>query len=243
MLHQSLTVASLNLHWGCESGGKPYDVTAACRTLASDVICLQEVWSPGGEPSIAGTAANELGYTALELPLTALADINGFRVVRTESEATGSWGLAVLTRFPVTASAVIDLGRAAGDTVRRAAQLVTLELPDGTSMRVVNTHLTHRLPYGPGQLRKLYSQLPFTESIVVMGDLNMVGPLAGAVSRRHRPVRGRTWPAGRPVAQLDHALVSSDLSVLKAEVLPRLGSDHLPIRVALTVPPDRRGRS
>ncbi|MFE7573148.1 endonuclease/exonuclease/phosphatase family protein [Streptomyces sp. NPDC057521] len=243
MLHQSLTVASLNLHWGCDSGGAPYDTTEACGTLASDVICLQEVWSPGGEPSIAMKAGNELGYAVEELPLTALADISGFRVVRTESEATGSWGLAVLTRFPVTASTVIDLGRAAGDTVRRAAQMVTLELPGGTSLRVVNTHLTHRLLHGPGQLRRLFSQLPFSESTVVMGDLNMVGPLAGAVSRRRRPVRGRTWPAGRPVAQLDHALVSSDLSVLKAEVLPPLGSDHLPIRVALTVPPARRERS
>ncbi|TRV81755.1 hypothetical protein FKN01_00095 [Streptomyces sp. 130] len=228
-----IEVACFNLHWGCGGDGIPFDVTAACAALGADVIGLQEVWTPGGGPSAAARAASELGYGIRELPLTRMADIDGFRVVEREPEATGSWGLAVLTRFPVVGHRVLDLGRAAGDTVRRAALSVVLELPSGGTLHVVNTHLTHRLHAGPRQLRRLVRRLGPVSDAVVMGDLNMVGPAAAVLARRRRAVTGRTWPAGRPVAQLDHILVPRRYAVAEGEVLPGLGSDHRPVRAAL----------
>lgn len=228
-----IEVAGFNLHWGCGGDGVPFDVTAACAALGADVIALQEVWTPNGRPSIAARAAEELGYGIRELPLTRLADIDGFRVVEREQEATGSWGLALLTRFPVTGHRVLDLGRAAGDTVRRAAQSAVLELPSGGTLHVVNTHLTHRLHAGPRQLRRLVRGLGPLSGAVVMGDLNMTGPVAATLARRRRAVTGRTWPAGRPVAQLDHILVPRGYEIVGGEVLPGLGSDHRPVRAAL----------
>ena len=55
-----------------------------------------------------------------------------------------------------------------------------------------------------------------------------------AAGRPYRPVlRGRTFPAHRPLLQLDHMLAGPGVRVERAEVLPGVGSDHLPIRAWL----------
>ena len=52
----------------------------------------------------------------------------------------------------------------------------------------------------------------------------------------YRPaVRGRTFPAGRPLIQLDHMLLRGRVSAADAEVAGPLGSDHLPIRAQLSL--------
>jgi len=228
-----LTVASLNVHWGLHPDGRPFDLVDACRSLTADVIALQEVWTPLGQPSPATRVAEQLGYQVLEAPLTRSADITRLRVVP-DSQAKGSWGLALLTTLPVLTQTTIDLGQAPGDTVRRAAQHTVLSLPDGRVLHTVNTHLSHRPWASPFQLQRLARHLradaPHT---VLLGDLNMVGPLATALSGRRRAVFGATWPATRPVAQLDHVLISRDLTARHGAVLTTVGSDHLPIRAQL----------
>jgi endonuclease/exonuclease/phosphatase family metal-dependent hydrolase len=46
-------------------------------------------------------------------------------------------------------------------------------------------------------------------------------------------VRGPTYPAHRPLVQLDHLLAGPGLRAEAAEVLPGVGSDHLPVRAQL----------
>jgi hypothetical protein len=42
--HPGLTLASLNSHGGRRADGTPFDLAAACRSLAAAVTVLQECW-------------------------------------------------------------------------------------------------------------------------------------------------------------------------------------------------------
>jgi endonuclease/exonuclease/phosphatase family metal-dependent hydrolase len=151
-------------------------------------------------------------------------------------EASGTWGLAVLTMLPVIGYREIELGRAPGDRIGRAAQVLTLATPAGAALRVVNTHLTHRYS-SPVQLALLVRRLATGSPVptVIVGDLNMPRS-ATVVARGYRPVvRGRTFPADRPLIQLDHMLLRGSVAALGAEVAEPLGSDHLPIRALLSL--------
>ncbi|MET0494778.1 MAG: endonuclease/exonuclease/phosphatase family protein [Actinoplanes sp.] len=235
-----LSLASLNLHCGLDRHGTPYEVTAAVRAPAADVVLVQENWRPRGEESLARRAARALGYDGIaELDLVADTPLAALNVIRGSVPAeTGAFGLAVLSRLPWREYTTIALGAAPGDvTGARFAQVAEIPLGLGGVLRVVNTHLTHRLPYGPRQLRRLISGLgdggPPT---VIGGDLNMCRPTVH-LAAPYRPVlRGRTWPAHRPVAQIDHLLAGPGVGVVAPRVVAEVGSDHRPIRafVALT---------
>jgi endonuclease/exonuclease/phosphatase family metal-dependent hydrolase len=150
---------------------------------------------------------------------------------------SGTWGLAVLSQLPVTGYQEIELGRAPGDRISRAAQVVTLTTPGGTALRVVNTHLTHRFT-SPVQLMRLTRKLAAGPALptIVVGDLNMPRPGTLAAPGYRATVRGRTYPASRPWIQLDHLLVRGPVRVSGAEVADPVGSDHLPIRAELSAP-------
>jgi endonuclease/exonuclease/phosphatase family metal-dependent hydrolase len=137
--------------------------------------------------------------------------------------------------LPVTGYHEIELGRAPGDRISRAAQVLTLTTPRGAALRVVNTHLTHRYS-SPVQLALLVRRLAGSSlPTVIVGDLNMPRP-ATVVAAGYRPVvRGRTFPAGRPLIQLDHLLLRGRIAAAGAEVAEPLGSDHLPIRAQLSI--------
>lgn len=244
---EPITLASLNLHGGLTARGEPFDVAEACHRLKADVITLQEAWRPDEQPDVVTAVAAELG-----------AQVRHRGLARNTSRAllgvgadtgSGSWGLAVLSQLPVTGYQEIELGRAPGDRISRAAQVVTLTMPGGAALRVVNTHLTHRFT-SPVQLTLLTRRLaagpapgPAGEPAggpeiptVIVGDLNMPRPGTLAAPGYRATVRGRTYPAGRPWIQLDHLLVCGPVRVSGAEVADPVGSDHLPIRAELSVP-------
>ena len=70
---------------------------------------------------------------------------------------------------------------------------------------------------------------------VIAGDLNMPGPVSGLAVGYSPAVRGRTYPAHRPLLQLDQMLTSPAVRAGDGRVLPPAGSDHLPIRACLRV--------
>jgi endonuclease/exonuclease/phosphatase family metal-dependent hydrolase len=224
-------LASLNTHGGRGADGRPYDLEAACRQLKADVIVLQEVWRPHGEPDPVAEIAGALGAEPLWTEL--MPDTSLRNVGICDETARGRWGLAVLSTVPVTGIEVVDLGRIAGDPTPRAAQLITLELPGEGPLRIVNTHLTYRL-LSPVQLLRLIRRL-VTDVIptVIAGDLNMPLPLTGLAAGYAPAVIGRSYPAHRPLLQLDHILASRQVARCGGEVLPTVGSDHLPVRARL----------
>ena len=224
-------LASLNTHGGRGADGRPYDLEAACRQFKADIIVLQEVWRPRGGPDQVADIAASLGTELLRADLLGDTSLRSFGIA--DEAGRGHWGLAVLTTVPVTGYEVMDLGRIAGDATPRAAQLVTLELPGRGRLRVANTHLTYRL-LSPVQLLRLVRRLTADDiPTVIVGDLNMPAPLTGLAAGYAPAVSGRTFPANRPLLQLDHILASRRVARSGGEVLPPAGSDHLPVRARL----------
>ena len=258
----SVSIAGLNLHCGLDRHGCPYPVTAAVSALGAAVVLLQENWRPRGTAGLARQAAGVAGYEYVaEVDIVPDIPLEGLNIVRGPVPAeTGAWGLAVLSRLPIRSATTIALGAAPGDVAGpRAAQVVEIATDEGI-LRVVNVHLTHRLAHGPAQLRRLLTALQAEEGgrraeeqgaarlrrdagrgdlpTVIGGDFNMCRPTV-YLARGYRPaVRGRTWPAHRPVAQLDHLLTGPGLSaahsIVAARPLPAGGSDHLPVRTVLS---------
>lgn len=230
----ALTIGSLNLHCGLSAAGWPFDVPAALARLDADVIAVQEAWwaADSTEPDDVAAAADKLGAELIRVPLagTSLGDLG-----IAPNPDRGSWGIAVLSRLPVTSQETIDLGQAPGDSYSRAALICTIEAPGGWLLRLVSTHLTHRFT-SPVQLYQLTQHLARGDDhlpTVIAGDLNMPR-LATWIAAGYAPtVRGRTFPADRPVIQLDHLLVTPQLKVAGAAVLGPVGSDHLPVRARL----------
>jgi endonuclease/exonuclease/phosphatase family metal-dependent hydrolase len=224
-------LASLNTHCGRGADGRPYDLEAACRQFKADIIVLQEVWRPRGGPDPVADIAAALGTELLRADLMDDTNLRSFGIA--DETARGQWGLATLTTMPVTAYEVVDLGRVARDPAPRAAQLITMELPGRGSLRIANTHLTYRL-LSPVQLLRLVRHLTADDiPTVIVGDLNMPMPLTGLAVGYAPAVSGRTFPAHRPLLQLDHILTGRRVARCGGEVLPPAGSDHLPVRARL----------
>ena len=151
-----ITLASLNLHGGLTSHGAPFDVAEACYRLKADVITLQEAWRPEAGPDVVTEVAAALGAEVRHRGLA--RGTSRARLGIGTDEGQGTWGLAVLTMLPVIGYHEIELGRAPGDRISRAAQVLTLATPGGAALRVVNTHLTHRYT-SPVQLALLVRRL------------------------------------------------------------------------------------
>jgi endonuclease/exonuclease/phosphatase family metal-dependent hydrolase len=258
-----VTVASLNLHHGVSRNGTPFGVTAALCQLDTTIICVQEAWQPsgkdgadsaaikqstdimhstGGQHSTGGDASEGAEPDASDQLADAAAKL-GMSVHRAAMyvRPSGELAIAVLTALPVTAYEVVELGTAPGDTIPRLAQIVLLELPAGGRLRLVNTHLTHRFTSAV-QLFWLQRRLKPGPPTIIVGDLNMPRTIAARWPGYADQVRGRTFPAERPLIQLDHVLAGHGIERVSGSVLPHVGSDHLPIRAEIRITGAGRSR-
>jgi endonuclease/exonuclease/phosphatase family metal-dependent hydrolase len=205
--------------------------------LALTVARLSHPLSPGAAPARWGPVLRQSRPYGLRV-----GEVRpGRRPPRTEGAGPiehGSWGIALLSRVPLEIVTVVDLGQLRRDPARRGAIVAEVNV-GGRALRVIGTHLSH-LSHGSllqlGALRRLMavSDLP----AVLAGDMNMWGPpLSVLLPGWSRVVRGRTFPAWRPVAQLDHILVTDGVETMGAgEVVAVDGSDHLPVRARVTLP-------
>jgi endonuclease/exonuclease/phosphatase family metal-dependent hydrolase len=166
---------------------------------------------------------------------------SGFSNTKQRREACGvvdqgTWGIALLSRVPLVARSTLDLGQLRRDPARRGAIAVEVET-GGHRLRIIGTHLSHLSHGSVLQLRALERMISAPGSpAVLMGDMNMWGPpLSALLPGWRRVVRGRTWPAWRPLAQLDHILVSGGATIVgRGQVLAVRGSDHLPVRARVS---------
>jgi endonuclease/exonuclease/phosphatase family metal-dependent hydrolase len=253
-----VSVASLNVHGGVDGWGRPFDVVGACRRADSDILVLQECFTPEGGQGLAEEVAGSLGYQVCSVPMgrarryppPALADDGWGRLWparpgvgvkalpdrRRDGAERGTLGLALLSRLPMSQPEVVDLGRWLGDAVRRLALMSQVDC-DGRSLVVVGTHMSHLRNGSPLQLQRLRRCLPAAEvPAVLLGDMNLWGPpVSLSLPGWSRAVRGRSWPAWRPLFQIDHVLVSRPVGVERGEVLAPVGSDHLPVRAVLSL--------
>jgi endonuclease/exonuclease/phosphatase (EEP) superfamily protein YafD len=82
-------------------------------------------------------------------------------------------------------------------------------------------------------LNALAAALPADDvPAVLLGDMNMWSWSMSVMKPRswRRVGRGRTFSSLIPHSRIDHMVVSPALEAVSTEVLPHLGSDHLPIR-------------
>jgi len=241
-----LTIASCNIHWG--TGRKrdhfpPFDVVAACSTFEADVIVLQETWAPDDGEAQHDRVADALGMRCVAVPLARVRMAPEPHVVgraqadRRRGDGDGDSCLALLSRKPIRSTRTITLPQLPLDSWSRALLHAEVDV-DGTNLTVVGTHFSH-LEFGaPLQTGALRRGLPPTDRpAVLLGDMNMWGWTIDAMTPPGwaRAVRGKTWPAPRARHQIDHLLVTQGVEVVRGEVLPDLGSDHLPIRARLRV--------
>lgn len=233
----TFSLTSFNARWGLTIDDEPFDLAQVVGGFDTDVVCLQEVWEPTDGGSGLDAAADRLGYHLIHVPLSPSRVVPRPEITADPAAASGTWGVALLSRLPIRGTRIVDLGRAVErwDVADRYAILAEAAVGDAT-VTVTALHLSFAMPNALAQLRRLRGYLPTHRPSIVAGDCNLWGPLATATLGDHRrAVRGRTWPADRPHSQLDHVLVSSAVEVLKAAVLPPAGSDHRPVQVRLRI--------
>ena len=259
-------VATFNTHAGMDGYGRRFDLVEACAAIGADVLVLVEVFAPHSETSQPSAVAAALGYHVVELPLSRAWRVRrpfpapddgswepqrpyprarralriGTYLARHPPAATqfeeGTWGIAVLSREPIVSSEPLELGKLTRDVTHRAALSVVLE----SGLRVVATHMAHFSQGSPLHLMRLRPLLPDPGlPAVLAGDMNFWGPpLSLALPGWRRAARGRSWPARRPLHQLDHLFVTRAVRIEGAGGAVKAGnSDHLPIRAVLSYEP------
>ena len=243
-----MRIATWNVWSGRSPGQAGVDesrYTAAIGSLDADVLALQEVDrdQPRSQRlDLAAIAATAMGaaHWRFAPSLTGTPDSWRPATGRGDGEQP-SYGIALLSRYPVTDWEVVRLP---GAPVRvpyrwpanrvptlvrdeqRVAIVARVDAPTGP-LTVVATHLSFLPVWNGAQLRRLLRELPRDSGPrVLLGDLNM-GP-----SRAHRltgmePLAvGATFPSWSPSRQIDHVLASVGLPVGTGRPVTLSVSDH-----------------
>lgn len=250
-------MATFNILSGRSPSGRRPDLAELERAVAAldaDVLGLQEVDHYQQRSDLAdltALAAHAMGASEHRF-VAALAGTPGATWVAATGEEqpdAAAYGIALLSRYPVTGWHVVRLprmpvrapmwfgGRLRPYLVRdepRVAVVATVEAPNGT-VHVANTHLSF-VPWWNGrQLRDLTANLTaFGPPVVLLGDLNMGPQRAGRLTGMRAAACHRTFPVDAPREQLDHVLLGgASLRPARSEA-PRLPvSDHRALWVDL----------
>lgn len=251
-----LRLATVNIASGRDTDGvvRLARLKDGLAGLGADVIALQEVdrllpRSDGvDQATVLGDACAGHGapwHTTFAAALHGSPGPGGGATAATASlPAVPSYGIALLSRHQVVDTWELRLAPARGRRPiplppgtrppiwfladeQRVALATRLRTPMG-DLTVVTTHLS----FAPGravlQLRRIRAWATgLPRPLVVMGDLNLPGPVPRRVTGWTSLVQAPTFPARRPRLQLDHVLADEvPWSVTGAGSVVVGGSDH-----------------
>ncbi len=182
-------------------------------------------------------ALEEMDGSALNTYSQAFAAEYPYRVKRS---TVGLW-----SRYPISESGSVDIGlswtRALRAQVTTPTGDVAIYVAHLASVRIGSTGFTS--DQRNETIEQLGRQLADEKlaKVVLMGDLNGTANdrSLAPVTAQLRSAQGAagdgfgfSWPAGFPMARIDHVLVRG-VEPSKAWVLPRTGSDHRPVAADL----------
>lgn len=262
----TLRLATSNIASGRDTDGvvRLQRIGGAIADLDADVIALQEVdrllprSESADQSAILGAACGAGGppwHVAFAAALSGTPGPQGdARPAHVSRPQVPSYGVALLSRHPVVATLELRLAPARGRRPlvlppgsrfpvwfladeQRVALAASVRTPAGL-MTVVTTHLSFAPGRAAVQLRRIRTwamQLP--RPLVLMGDLNLPGPLPRRLTGWSSLVKAPTFPAHRPRLQLDHVLADQLTGpVLSGRAVPLGGSDHRGLVVDVSEP-------
>jgi len=219
-----VTVATYNIHGAVGTDGKFswQRIADVLREMRADVVAMQEVPLGGcGRPDVLAQLATAVGYHAAAGP--------------TCHDARGSFGNAVLSRFPITMVRNVDL--TFGSREPRGALDADLDC-HGHPLRIVATHLGLRLAERREQIRRLLQVFDtYRMPVVLLGDINewfvWGRSLRQLVSHFQAVPAPATFPSRLPVFALDRIWIRPRHRLVHVRshgtALARVASDHLPL--------------
>jgi endonuclease/exonuclease/phosphatase family metal-dependent hydrolase len=222
----TLTVVLANVHFGYDIAGRQrtLEVGSLLASLGADIVALNEVdrgWLITGAPDLLSSYAMATGLTPVFGPAT-----------------DEVWGNALLTRLPVLEVQRTRLPRGR-DPLARSVLTVVVELPDGSPLAVVVTHLSDVDRQGDTRLPQAQAVAAIVARLrergipaLIAGDLNAqpgdpeLQVLEDLELARALPPGLRTFPDAVPRLQIDHVLVPLGFLVERAGTIATGLSDH-----------------
>lgn len=249
-------VATFNILHGrtIGDGVDPARLRDCVHRLDPDVLALQEVdleQPRSDRADLTATAAEAMGAVEHRFVAAIAGTLGATWMAATgrEQPGTAAYGIALLSRFPVTSWQVVRLPRIpvrfpmylpganrimVVNEEPRAAVIAQLRTPLG-ALTVANTHLSFVPGWNRRQLRRLVHDLRgFPGPRLLTGDLNMTPRAVGRWSGMRELAVAATFPAQAPDRQLDHILTDDRCLrgvAAAAELMPI--SDHRPLVVTL----------
>jgi len=240
-------------------------LTAACRSLDADVLCLQEVdrgqaRSAGVDQT--GAVAEAMGAVAWRFQPALVGEPGGdWRAADdaddsgphpTPAPGAGGYGVGLISRWAVARWRVLRLAPA---RVRspvyvpgrrgiilladepRVALVADIDTPTGP-LTVATTHLSFVPGWNLVQLRRVTRQLAADGGpCILLGDLNMPGPVPRWTTGWRSLAQVATFPADRPTLQIDHVLAHGSVPQVASVTADHLAlSDHRALVVELRTP-------
>jgi len=229
-----LTFASYNIHKavGLDRRRDPDRILSVLREMDADVIALQE-------------ADRRFGTRASVLSRQAIDEHTPWKVVPIGARplSMGWHGNALLVRRDIE---VISANAVTLPMLEPRGAICAQLVIAGRPLHVVGMHLDLSGLRRRHQIMAVRHHLDACDGphpAVLMGDLNEWSPSAGALRAFGEGYRvlapGRSFPARRPMAQLDRIIVTADWRVdgigVHHSALSAIGSDHLPVWARLEI--------
>lgn len=231
----SFRLMTYNIHsaYNTAGGQDPAAIAALVEEAGADVVAFQEIsrgWLLNGSTDLVAWLGRRL-----EMPYVLFAS----------SLEDPLWGNAIMSRFPIVASAAGSLPRHE-TLIGRGYTRATIELGSGQELLVINTHLSDTAEDLTAlhleQLSAILESWAGREPAVLLGDMNAQPGSAEMAYLLDQGFRD-AWEAGRgpgftapaiaPTWRLDWIFHTPDLVASEAAVLANQASDHFPVVVSL----------